>query len=62
VQHYCNDNRYLLLVIGKNLISAGQEMTSLASLIQALPNNDNAVGIGKEAAQQRPVRIYARRQ
>jgi hypothetical protein len=43
--------RQPLSVFGKNLISAGQEMASLASLLQLLPDNDSAVRIGNEAAQ-----------
>ena len=44
--------RQPLSFFGKHLISAGQEMASIASLLQTLPHlNDNAVNIGNEAAQ-----------
>ena len=43
--------RQPLSIFGKNLIAAGQEMESLASLIPTLPNQGIAITIGNEAAQ-----------
>ena len=43
--------RQPLSMLGKNLIATGQEMASIASSLQTLPNHDNAASIGKEAAQ-----------
>jgi hypothetical protein len=43
--------RQPLSVCGKNLIAAGQEMSSFASVLGTLPHHDNSSTIRNEAAQ-----------
>ena len=43
--------RQPLSIFGKNLIAAGQEISSLALLLGTLPHHDNATIIANEAAQ-----------